>query len=73
MTEQQRCPAVLVLEDGAAVRCTESARSSGPDRFHAGYVDGVRRVAWKDNTDGSAVLVSIARRRRLSEPLEVRA
>lgn len=68
----ERCPAVLVLED-ACVRCTESAATSGPDRFHVGYEDGHRRVAWNDRSDGAAVLVSIARRRRLSELLEVRA
>lgn len=69
---RDRCPAVLVRADGSSVRCTESAKTSGPGRFHCGYADGIRRVAWTDNDDGAAVLVSLARRRRLSELLEVR-
>jgi hypothetical protein len=64
-----RCPAVLVRPDGSAVQCAESAATSGPGRFHAGYVDGRRRVAWNDASDGAAVLVTLGRVRRVSELL----
>lgn len=72
MIPRDRCPAVLVLEDGSAVRCVESEATSGPGRFHCGYQDGRRRVAWNDRSSGAAVLVSLGRIRRVSELLEAR-
>jgi hypothetical protein len=66
-----RCAACLVLEDGSSVGCVDFDHGGPAARIHVGYAEGVRRVTWTDRTQGAAVRVTLGRRRKLAELLEV--